>query len=89
MLQQNWYNEGNRYLKWIFKNKKLVFINLDLVFVLFILTKFIDTKLAMILFTAHYLTKNDKLMKQFKKGILPILSLLLFLFFLIFSNIIR
>lgn len=41
------------------------------------------TKLAMILFTAHYLTKNEKLMKQFKKGILPILSLLLFLFFLI------
>ena len=25
MLQQNWYNEGNRYVKWINNNKKKVF----------------------------------------------------------------
>lgn len=31
MLQQNLYNENNRYIKWIFKNKKYVFWTLDLV----------------------------------------------------------
>ena len=41
------------------------------------------TKLAMILFTANYLTKHEKEMKKFKKGILPILGLTLFIFFLI------
>ena len=25
MLQQNWYNEGLRYIKWMVKNKKQVF----------------------------------------------------------------
>ena len=41
------------------------------------------TKLSMILFTANYLTKHEKEMKKFKKGILPILGLTLFIFFLI------
>ena len=31
MLQQNWYNDGNRYLKWIVKNKNKVFINWDII----------------------------------------------------------
>ena len=26
MLQQNWYNEGNRYIRWILENKYKVFI---------------------------------------------------------------
>ncbi|MBS7021350.1 MAG: stage V sporulation protein E [Firmicutes bacterium] len=41
------------------------------------------TKLALILFTANYLEKNEKIMKNFKKGVLPILGLTLFIFFLI------
>ena len=41
------------------------------------------TKLAFILCTANYLTKNEKNMKHFKTGILPILGLTLFVFFLI------
>lgn len=41
------------------------------------------TKLSMTLFTANYLTKHEKEMKKFKKGILPILGLTLFIFFLI------
>lgn len=41
------------------------------------------TKLAFILFTANYLTKNEKNMKDFKKGILPILGLTLLIFLLI------
>ena len=42
MLQQNWYNEGNRYVKWIKNNPKKVFIDFDLFFVLFILFIFME-----------------------------------------------
>ena len=42
MLQQNWYNDGNRYLKWIFSNNKKVFFNLDILFILFILFDFLN-----------------------------------------------
>ena len=35
MLQQNLYNENNRYLKWIFKNKKQAFLNLNLYGIVF------------------------------------------------------
>ena len=41
------------------------------------------TKLALIIFTSRYLTRNEMLMKSFKKGILPILGLTLFIFGLI------
>ena len=37
ILQQNWYNDGNRYLKWISKNKRKVFINFDILFPIFLL----------------------------------------------------
>ena len=39
MLQQNRYNRGYRYIKWIIKNAKDNFINLSLVFVAFIFIK--------------------------------------------------
>ena len=35
MLQQNLYNENNRYLKWIWKNKKLIYKNVDLFGIVF------------------------------------------------------
>ena len=38
MLQQNRYNRGYRYIKWIIKNYKDNFINLNLLFAIFILT---------------------------------------------------
>ncbi len=38
MLQQNRYNRGYRYIKWIIKNYKDNFINLNLLFIIFILT---------------------------------------------------
>ncbi len=37
MLQQNLYNKGNRYLKWMISNFKKVFITIDLVLVLYII----------------------------------------------------
>jgi len=35
MLQQNLYNENNRYLKWVWKNKKLIYKNIDLYGIIF------------------------------------------------------
>ena len=37
MLQQNYYDESNRYLFWIFKNVKKVFGNLDILFITYLL----------------------------------------------------
>ncbi len=42
MLQQNRYNRGLRYIKWIIKNFKDNFINLSLLFIIFILFKYTD-----------------------------------------------
>ena len=47
MLQQNWYNDGNRYIDWIFNNKKKVFLIIDLLFILILL---LDGYKAMIVF---------------------------------------
>ena len=41
------------------------------------------TKLALIIFTSKYLSKNEKLLKDIKKGVLPILGILLLVFALI------
>lgn len=35
LLQQNLYNENNRYLKWVWKNKKLIYKNIDLYGIVF------------------------------------------------------
>ena len=55
MLQQNWYNDGNRYLKWVKTNAKKVFITYDMAFILFYFFKFLDTKITLIIFAVFYL----------------------------------
>jgi len=55
MLQQNWYNDGNRYLKWILKNPYKVFLEVDLFFIIFIVGLFIDNKLLMIFYSVFYI----------------------------------
>lgn len=55
MLQQNWYNLDQRYLKWILKNPNKVFINPDMLFVLFIAGLFINAEITMIFFAIFYL----------------------------------
>ena len=40
MLQQNRYNRGYRYIKWIIKNYKENFLNVNLLFLIFILTSY-------------------------------------------------
>ena len=42
MLQQNYYDESNRYLLWISKNKKKVFCNLDILFLIFCIFLFLN-----------------------------------------------
>ena len=54
MLQQNWYNDGNRYIKWIWKNKKHVFLSLELLCFVFLLGFFISDILIMVIFIALY-----------------------------------
>ncbi len=40
MLQQNRYNRGYRYIKWILRNYKSIFININLLFLIFIICMF-------------------------------------------------
>ena len=54
MLQQNWYNDGNRYIKWILSNKVKVFLNFDLCFILFFIFKFLDNTVSIIIFVTIY-----------------------------------
>lgn len=42
MLQQNYYDESNRYLYWMFKNLKKVFCNNDILFLTLLIFNFID-----------------------------------------------
>lgn len=67
MLQQNWYNEGNRYVKWIFSNKKKVFINIDVAFLVFIFGMFISTKVEMSIFIIFYMIVALFYIKNIKK----------------------
>ena len=54
MLQQNWYNEGNRYIRWMLQNKYKVLINPDMFFIIFIVGLFLTANTTMILFIAFY-----------------------------------
>ena len=67
ILQQNWYNDGNRYLKWIKNNSKKVFVNFDILFIVFLLGLFIPYKYTLILFVLFYMIAFVILEKQLKK----------------------
>ena len=54
MLQQNWYNDGNRYIKWINKNLKKIFLTIELSFILFFIFKWLEPVLSMILVVLLY-----------------------------------
>lgn len=55
MLQQNWYNDGNRYLKWIKNNTKKVFITFDMGFIFFYILKYINNNFSLIIFSIFYI----------------------------------
>ena len=50
MLQQNWYNDGNRYFNWIVDNNKKVFLNLDILFLVFIALYFVKNEIVSVIF---------------------------------------
>lgn len=71
MLQLNWYNDDQRFLKWIIKNPYKVFINLDMCFVIFVITLVINPKIAILMFGIFYsvilyLTIKEKKNEQVK-----------------------
>lgn len=55
MLQQNWYNDGNRYFKWIISNHNKIFITFDVFFLLFVLFKLLNYKVSIMLFVLFYI----------------------------------
>ena len=70
MLQQNWYNDGNRYIKWIFKNIGKVFLNWDIiilpiVFVLYLINT--DLKWTIVCVIALYTVLSLRLIHKNKK----------------------
>ena len=72
MLQQNWYNDGNRYFKWMLDNQGKVFITFDILFCLLYFTKYLDFKKRIIIFVLFYLVvyfmyKNNIKKEQSKK----------------------
>lgn len=69
MLQQNYYNDDNRYLKWIFQNKKKVFLDKDLIFILFILLLGRSKSTIMLIFVfiytvLYFLLKRKKVLDK-------------------------
>lgn len=55
MLQLNWYNLDQRYLKWILQNPYKVFVDIDGFFFIFLIFLFTKEATAMVLFTIFYL----------------------------------
>ena len=68
MLQQNWYNDGNRYFNWMIDNSKKVFLNFDLLFILFIALYFIkNAYLSIICFVILYILSDKIFENKVKK----------------------
>ena len=64
MLQQNWYNDGNRYFKWILDNFEKVFITFDILFAIII---FIQNKYSIIVFACFYVMFYLLLKRKYSK----------------------
>ena len=56
MLQQNWYNEGNRYLRWMLQNKYKVLIDPDMFFIMFVCAHFFASKAALVIYIISYVS---------------------------------
>ena len=56
MMQQNYYNDDNRYLKWLSNNLYKSFIGFDMLFVIFLVLFFIkNSKLSLIVYVLLYI----------------------------------
>lgn len=73
MLQQNWYNDGNRYLIWVKQNATKAFITYDLLYLIFIVFKFIINPIYILIgfslfyIIVYFLYKKDIKKEQSKK----------------------
>lgn len=68
MLQQNWYNDGNRYLKWIDNNGKLVFAWFDSIYIfIFLIGLYLNEIVLSVIITLYYLIISYLLVKRQKK----------------------
>ena len=102
MLQQNWYNDGYRYVRWIKRNIKKVFFCYDLIIIpLFILSFFIDVSIMLYIYCFTYVVidylyyrsiKKEQLKKplvftaRIKRLSVTILLIYVLIFYLIFKN---
>jgi len=66
MLQQNFYNENNRYFIWIFKNFKKVWLEVDIFFPLLIIIYFIPIEIGIIVFGLFYILLLVKFQEKAK-----------------------
>ena len=55
MLQQNWYNDDNRYLKWLVTNLKKVFCTFDGLFIIFFLFFLLKPSISILIFVCFYI----------------------------------
>ena len=67
MLQQNWYNDGNRYLKWISNNSRFVFLWFDYLYIfLALIGYFIASNILSIIFIIYYFIITFILLERYK-----------------------
>ena len=79
MLQQNYYNDDNRYLKWLNHNYKKSFINFDLLFIVFIPLIFVNKSILSIiificLYILSYITYKSRIKHEQSKKPLVVTS---------------
>lgn len=67
MLQQNWYNDDQRYFKWLIKNPYKTFISPDALFIVFTVGLFLDAKITMVLFAIFYIVAGHLYRTSLKK----------------------
>ena len=93
MLQQNWYNDGNRYVKWIIKNKKQEFFNIDILILLLLVFKLSNIKLETVMITfvifyvleaIFYLNRSKKEQEKLKLKFTSRVKRLLFTTFILY-----
>jgi UDP-N-acetylmuramoyl-tripeptide--D-alanyl-D-alanine ligase len=66
MLQQNFYNNSNRYIKWIFKNKSKSFLTIDLLFIIALIIGIILKQIVFVM-TIFYIIMDIYYYKNTKK----------------------
>lgn len=67
MLQQNWYNDGDRYLKWINNNSRFVFLWFDYIYIFIsLIGYFIDPNILSIIFIIYYFIITFMLLERYK-----------------------